>query len=253
MANLQSAFPMTILTPQGFPSKDSVFAAINNASYSACSSVVMSAIFDAAGGYQILTSSSDVGLSETRYSAQTCRAAWGTVDPDTGARSSPYEASSSCPTMDYFDSLFIAVQVAVDSSLYSAKFNPKFYSAPMPAYKQFLGQGSTTIVPIYLAFALSFFGSRLCILVISEKEKKIRDGMRMMGCSSLVYYISWVLSTLLYQLPIVLISTIALIVAQIIYQSNAFLLFITIFIYVLSQTARYYIFPSFFFLHLCVL
>ena len=239
LANLQSAFPMT---PQGFPSKDGLFAAINDASFSACSSVVLSVIFDAAGGYQILISDSDVAISSTQYSAQTCRAAWGNVDPDTGARSSPYDASSSCPTMAYFDSLFIAVQVAIDSSLYSAKFSPKFYTAPMPAFKQYLGQGSTTIVPIYLAIALSFFGSRFCILVISEKEKKIRDGMRMMGCSSVVYYLSWMLSTLLYQLPTVLIATIALIVAQIIYQSNAFLLFITIFIYVLSQTAKYNIF-----------
>jgi ABC-type multidrug transport system ATPase subunit len=241
MSNLQANFLGPILSLQGFSSKDSLFSAIQDVNFSACSNVVLSAIFDTAGGYQILISDSDVSISSKQYSSQTCRAAWGSVDPDTGSRSSPYPASSDCPTMRYFDSLFIAAQVAIDSSLYSAVFNPKFYVAPLPAYQQFLGQDSTSIVPIYLAIGLSFFGSRFCIQVIAEKERKIRDGMRMMGCSSHVYYFSWIFSTLLAQLPIVVIYFIALVVAKIIYQSNAFLLFITLALYVLSQTAKYII------------
>jgi hypothetical protein len=141
--------------------------------------------------------------------------------------------------MKYFDSLFIATQVALDSSLYSASFTPKFYTAPLPAYQQYLGQGFTAIVPTYLALALSFFGSKLCVQVVAEKEKKIRDGMRMMGCSSLVYYFSWIFSTLVAQLPIVIIYTVAMIVAKIVYQSNAFILFITMLLFTLSQTSKY--------------
>jgi hypothetical protein len=241
MASLQANFPSPILSLQGFSSKDDLFSSMKDANFSACSNVVLSAIFDADGGYQMLISATDVSISSTQYSAQTCRAAWGSVNSDTGTRLSPYQASSACPTMQYFDSLFIAAQIAIDSSRYSAAFTPKFYAAPLPAYQQFLGQDSTAIVPIYLAIALSFFGSRFCIQVIAEKEKKIRDGMRMMGCTARVYYFSWMFSTLLAQLPIIIIYSIALIVAKVIYQSNAFLLLVTLALYILSQTARYFI------------
>ena len=246
MAKLQANFPSQILSLQGFDSKDSVYAAISDAAFRQCSTLVLSAVFDAFGGYQILIDSSDVSISDTQYPSQTCRAAWGRVDPDTGAGSNPYDASSACPTMDYFQSLFIATQVAIDSSLYSATFTPKFYAAPLPAFKQYLGQGFTIIVPVYLAIALSFFGGRLSVQVVSEKENKIRDGMRMMGCSSVVYFFSWISSTLLVQLPVVIIYTLALVIAKIIYQSNVLLLFLSILLYVLAQTTKYRTFCSLF-------
>ena len=63
----------------------------------------------------------------------------------------------------------------------------------------------------------------------------------MMGCTARVYYFSWMFSTLLAQLPIIIIYSIALIVAKVIYQSNAFLLLVTLALYILSQTARYFI------------
>lgn len=179
-----------------------------------------------------------MSITTEQYDPQTCRAAWANVDPETGVGSTPYSAYSACPTMNYFQSLFVAVQVAVDSCLLSTTFTPKFYTAPLQAYQQYLGQGSTQIVPLYLAIALCFFCPTFSTKVVSEKEKKIRDGMRMMGCSSVIYYFSWLLSTALTQLPVVVLYTIALNFAKIIYQSNWFIVFITILLYIFSQTAK---------------
>jgi hypothetical protein len=80
IANLQVNSPIPILSPQGFASKDSLFAALSDANYSSCSNIVLSAIFDAAGGYQILISSADVSISTTQLTSDQCRAAWGRVD-----------------------------------------------------------------------------------------------------------------------------------------------------------------------------
>jgi ATP-binding cassette subfamily A (ABC1) protein 5 len=105
---------------------------------------------------------------------------------------------------------------------------------------------------MYLVIGLIYYGNKFSVAVVSEKETKVRDGMRMMGCSSFVMYSSWMFTTVLSQLPVIVIYTIALSVAKIIYQSNGFLLFITMFLFILSQTAQYVLsFPQCFFVTSC--
>ena len=236
---------------QGFASKDSLFATISsNSTFNQCSRVVLSAIFDAAGGYQILIDGSDVSIFTTSNNAQACRAYWGDFNPATNTASSPFVSSgSSCSTMNYFSSLFVAAQVAIDSALMSATFTPNFYAAPLPPYQQYLGEGFSAIVPLYLVVGLIYYSNKFCVAVVAEKETKIRDGMRMMGCSSFVIYSSWICSTVLAQLPVVIIYTIALNVGKVIYQSNGLLLFITMFLFIISQTAQYV--PLHSFMYLC--
>jgi hypothetical protein len=246
-AKLQIAMPpSTPITLQGFSSKDSLFATItNNSTFNQCSRVVLSAIFDDAGGYQILIDAFDVDIFSTSNNAQDCRAYWGDFNAATNTASSPFQSGSSCSTMDYFSSLFVAAQVAIDSALFSATFTPNFYVAPMLPFKQVLGEGIISAVSLYLVLGLSYYGTKFCVAVVAEKEMKIRDGMRMMGCSSFMIYSSWMCTTVLSQLPVVVIFTIALNVAKIIYQSNGLLLFITMFLFIISQTAQYVLLRSF--------
>jgi hypothetical protein len=233
--------PFVGLTLQGFGSKDGLAAAVaGNSNFTQCSRIVLAAIFDDTGGYQLLIDSADVNIFATSNDAQSCRAYWGSFNPATATASLPFQpAKAFCPTMDYFKSLFVAAQVAIDSALFGTTFAPSFFAAPLPAYKQYLGEGFTRIVGPYLSFGLIYYGLAFSVSVVSEKESKVRDGMRMMGCSSRVIYSSWICTTALLQLPIVIIFAIALQVAKIIYQSNFFILFITIFLFILSQTAQY--------------
>jgi hypothetical protein len=233
--------PSVGLALQGFSSKDSLVAAVaGNSNFTQCSRIVLAAIFDDNGGYQLLTDSADVDIFATSNDAQSCRAFWGSFDPASATASVPFQPGKSfCPTMDYFKSLFVAAQVAIDSALFGSAFAPSFYAAPLRAYKQYLGEGFTRIVGPYLSFGLIYYGLAFSVSVVSEKESKVRDAMRMMGCPSAVIYSSWICTTALLQLPIVIIFAIALQVSKIIYQSNFFILFITIFIFILSQTAQY--------------
>jgi hypothetical protein len=66
LSKLQAALSIQPLALRGFPSKDSMFAAISNQNASECSTVALAAVFDASGGYQILISDSDVSVSATQ-------------------------------------------------------------------------------------------------------------------------------------------------------------------------------------------
>ena len=153
--------PFYPITLQGFASKDSLFATINNnASFTLRSRVVLSAIFDDAGGYQILIDASDVDIFSTSNAAQSCRAYWGSLDPTTYTASFPFDSgNANCPTMDYFKSLFVAAQVAIDSALFNAAFTPTFYAAPLQKFQQYLGEGVTSFVPLCVraSFTQYFF------------------------------------------------------------------------------------------------
>ncbi len=270
-ATLQPAVPVLGLTLQGFSSKDSLFAAITgNASFTQCSRVVLSVVFDEiGGGYQILIDGADVDIFATSNDAQTCRAYWGDFNLTLATACAPFESAkaSTCPTMNYFKSLFVAAQVAIDSALFKTSFKPSFNAAPMQSYKQYLGEGFTKIVGPYLSVGLIYYGLAFSVSVVNEKETRVRDGkseciqmiharlnksriagMRMMGCSSFLMASSWICTTVALQLPIVVIYTFALQISRIIYQSNGFLLFITIFFWIVSQTSQYDLLPHFLYL-----
>ena len=170
-ATLQMALPAPIAL-QGFASKDSLFATINNnASFTLRSRVVLSAIFDAVGGYQILIDGSDVDIFSTSNAAQTCRAYWGSLDPNPPyTASSPFESGyANCPPMDYFQSIFVAAQVAIDSELFSATFTPTFYAAPLQKFQQYLGEGVTSFVPLCVRASFTqYFFVTICACTLSS-------------------------------------------------------------------------------------
>lgn len=47
------------------------------------------------------------------------------------------------------------------------------------------------IIPLYMVFALTQFLAYLLILIIGEKEKKIKEGMKIMGLRDSVFWLSW--------------------------------------------------------------
>jgi len=101
-----------------------------------------------------------VDIFSTSNDAQSCRAYWGSLDPTTYTASSPFDSgNANCPTMDYFKSLFVAAQVAIDSALFNAAFTPTFYAAPQQKFKQYLGEGATSFVPLCVraSFPQCFF------------------------------------------------------------------------------------------------
>lgn len=45
-----------------------------------------------------------------------------------------------------------------------------------------------SLVPLYMVFSWSQFIIYMLILIVEEKEKKIKEGMKMMGLQGLVYW-----------------------------------------------------------------
>ncbi|RUS68635.1 hypothetical protein EGW08_023604, partial [Elysia chlorotica] len=88
---------------------------------------------------------------------------------------------------------------------------------------------STQSLTLVFSFAMMF--TSLAVNIVAEKEKKIKEGMMMMGLRSSVFWLSW---TLVYMVLISIASCLIItiiVVSDFISQSNIFLLFLAFLLY----------------------
>ncbi|KAK6171363.1 hypothetical protein SNE40_019569 [Patella caerulea] len=148
---------------------------------------------------------------------------------------------SQCQVNNFLTSGFIWLQNAIDTALIRVnKSNP---SVLMPDVSvQLMPKGPftsdisiiQTLASIYFVFAYSLFINFLTTNIVAEKEKKIREGMKMMGLKDVVFWLSW---SLIYAALILLVTIIVIIIAyasNFLPNSNIFLLFLMLFLYGLS-------------------
>ncbi|PVD38361.1 hypothetical protein C0Q70_00975 [Pomacea canaliculata] len=103
-----------------------------------------------------------------------------------------------------------------------------------------------TVASIYFVMAYSFFINFLTINLVAEKEKKIREGMFMMGLRNSVFWLSW---SAVYFLIILLVTVLVVILASVgkfFQHSNIFLLFVMLMLYGLSIIALAFLLTPFF-------
>ena len=77
---------------------------------------------------------------------------------------------------------------------------------PRPSYSGSMETVLRAMVPIYLMFSMSQFIGPMLMVVVDEKEKRIKESLRMVGLRDSVFWLSWFL---VYALLISLTSLLA--------------------------------------------
>ncbi|XP_046604475.1 cholesterol transporter ABCA5-like isoform X2 [Neodiprion virginianus] len=125
------------------------------------------------------------------------------------------ETGGSCPVKNYYDSGFIAVQLLLDVTKIRLK-TEKNITVPTIKLEMFPKEAYTAnwilyfrvVIPLYMVLALSQFITYLLILIVGEKENKIKEGMKIMGLKDSVFWMSWFI---IYAVFVLLLSAVAVV------------------------------------------
>ncbi|XP_064604121.1 cholesterol transporter ABCA5-like [Liolophura sinensis] len=146
-----------------------------------------------------------------------------------------------CDANKYLQSGFAALQLAINTAIIrvqtgksdipfpdvSVELFPKTVYTPDTSYIQILSA-------IYFVIAYSPFINFLVVNLVTEKEKKIKEGMRMMGLRDSAFWLSW---SLIYTVIILLVTLVVVAIAALskfFAHSNMFIFFLMLFLYGLT-------------------
>lgn len=145
---------------------------------------------------------------------------------------------SGCPPNRYYFSGFSALQTLIDIAIIRMTTNKAaevpnvmLENFPKDSYESNGGLILRNIVPLYMVFAWAQFIVYLMNLVVEEKEKKIKESMKMMGLRDSVYWLSWFAVYAGYVLALAVICIIVLPLAKVFQNANLVLLFILFILY----------------------
>ncbi|XP_067671428.1 cholesterol transporter ABCA5-like [Haliotis asinina] len=147
---------------------------------------------------------------------------------------------SNCKANKYLTSGFAWLQHAIEAAFIKSKNAsfplPEVYVQMMPK-DEFTSDISyiQTLSSVYFVMAYSFFVNFLTVNIVAEKEKKIREGMKMMGLKDSVFWLSWGLTyTLLITVVTAIITVIAYGFQFFGRSSNLFIFFLLMLLYGIS-------------------
>ncbi|KAG7161468.1 ATP-binding cassette sub-family A member 5-like [Homarus americanus] len=160
---------------------------------------------------------------------------------------------SGCPPNHYFFSGFSVLQTLIDTAIISlqTKKNISVPSVtlenfPKEEYQSGGGLVLRSIVPLYMVFAWAQFIVYMLMLVVEEKEKKIKESMKMMGLRDSVYWLSWFAVYGAYVLVLALICIVVLPLSGVFKHVNLLLLFILFILYGCSSIVFAFMMTPFF-------
>lgn len=90
------------------------------------------------------------------------------------------------------------------------------------------------VIPIYMVMALSQFITYLLILIVGEKEKHIKEGLKIMGLRDSVFWLSWFFIYGAFVAFLSLVSVVLLYTLGVLHYTNYFPVFLLILLYSLS-------------------
>lgn len=90
------------------------------------------------------------------------------------------------------------------------------------------------VIPIYMVAALSQFITYLLILIVGEKEKHIKEGLKIMGLRDSVFWLSWFIIYGVFVAFLSLVSVVLLFSLGVLQYTNYFPVFLLILLYSLS-------------------
>ncbi|XP_045490404.1 cholesterol transporter ABCA5 isoform X1 [Pieris rapae] len=138
-----------------------------------------------------------------------------------------------CPVLQYYYTGFLALQTLIDYVKIKLDTGTEFLP-PRVDLLQFPKRQHTgdwlvifrVIMPMYMVMTLSQFITYLLMLVVGEKEKKIREGMRIMGLKDSVYWGSWFLIYAVFVTILSIVSTVLLFTLKVFQHSSYVLIFL---------------------------
>ena len=167
----------------------------------------------------------------------------------------PYVAPNECPAYSYITSGFTALQVSLDMAIIDvtnsgtvgfddvdeAVKTQMFPKSEYPPNIQYL----QSTISIYMVWGFSPMVNFLLVNLVTEKEKKIKEGMKMMGLSDMAFWLSWFITYGIIMLVTVLITAVISVLA-ILPNSNFFIVFIMYLGYGLSVISFSFMLTPFF-------
>lgn len=90
------------------------------------------------------------------------------------------------------------------------------------------------LIPLYMVMALSQFITYLLILIVGEKENKIKEGMKIMGLRDSVFWLSWFIIYGIFVLFLSIVCCVLLFTLQVFQNTNFLLIFLLVLFYSLS-------------------
>ncbi|KAK6641556.1 hypothetical protein RUM44_013268 [Polyplax serrata] len=154
----------------------------------------------------------------------------------------PIETGDTCPVNQYYYSGFVALQALLDYTkirLDSNKLDlqvPHFMLElfPKEAFTGYWMVAFRVIIPLYMVMALSQFITYLLILIVGEKEKKIKEGMKIMGLRDSIFWLSWFIIYAIFTTFLSIISCVLLFSLQVFQHTNYILIFLLTLFYSFS-------------------
>ncbi|XP_014442641.1 ATP-binding cassette sub-family A member 5 isoform X2 [Tupaia chinensis] len=151
--------------------------------------------------------------------------------------------SKSCEAAQYWSSGFTVLQASIDAAIIQLKTNVSIWKELESTKAVIMGETAVIeidtfprgVILIYLVIAFSPFGYFLAIHIVAEKEKKIKEFLKIMGLHDTAFWLSWVL---LYTSLIFLMSLLMAVIATaslLFPQSSSFVIFLLFFLYGLSS------------------
>ncbi|XP_029455149.1 ATP-binding cassette sub-family A member 5 isoform X2 [Rhinatrema bivittatum] len=169
--------------------------------------------------------------------------------PDSVPDSAIYSKSrASCTPMEckgtiYFHSAFTTLQACIDSAIIQLKTNYSVWenlkateagTMEEPAIIE-IDTYPRAIIFMYLTMTFLPFGYYLSIHVVAEKEKKLKEYLRIMGLHDTAFWFSWVLLYAGFILVMSFLMAITVTVISPFSKSNWFLIFFLFFFYGMSS------------------
>ncbi|XP_038613025.1 ATP-binding cassette sub-family A member 5 [Tachyglossus aculeatus] len=151
--------------------------------------------------------------------------------------------SKSCEAAVYWHSGFTVLQASIDAAIIQLKTNHSVWEELELTKAVIMGESAVVeidnfprgVILIYLVIAFSPFGYYLAIHIVAEKEKKLKEFLRIMGLHDTAFWLSWVL---LYTSLIFIMSLLMAVIAtasSLFPQSSCFVIFLLFFLYGLSS------------------
>ncbi|XP_060533320.1 cholesterol transporter ABCA5-like [Cylas formicarius] len=152
------------------------------------------------------------------------------------------EVGDSCPVNQYYYSGFLALQALLDFTKIRLDTGLETLQVPQILLEMFPKAAHTgnwmvlvrVLIPLYMVISLSQFITYLLILIVGEKESKIKEGMKIMGLYDSVFWLSWFIIYAIFVLFLTIICCTLLFALKVFQNTNFALIFVLVFLYCLT-------------------
>lgn len=166
----------------------------------------------------------------------------------------PIDGSQNCHVNQYYYSGFVALQTLIDYTKIKEESKDKQIMVPniyVDLYpKPYLGADLMMtylkLIPLYMVISYSNLINYLLGIIVGEKEKKIKEGMKIMGLRNFAYWLGWFLVYAVIVTFLSFVNSVLLFVLGIFQHSSFLLIFILIDLYGLSVVMIAFMITPFF-------